>query len=163
MLALQIGRAPRSPWRTAVRCGFGHPSVIASPSRLEDGTPFPTLMWLTCPWLVEHVGEAESAGATTKWAQRASTEPELADALTAADAAVRVLRAGESGGDDACAGTGIAGQRDPLGVKCLHAHVALVLAGVADPIGGAVLGQVEPECPDDRCGALIAAARGGPA
>jgi hypothetical protein len=31
------------------RCHLGLPVVIQVPPRLDDGTPFPTLYWLTCP------------------------------------------------------------------------------------------------------------------
>ena len=54
-----------------------------------------------------------------------------------------------------CVSVGIAGQRDPLGVKCLHAHLALALVGVDDPIGIHLLGEGDPVCPDRRCARLI--------
>lgn len=155
LVAEQIGRAPRTPWRAAALCSFGRPTVIVSPSRLDDGTPFPTYAWLTCPHLLEHVSEAESAGATARFARRAACEPSLAAALAALDGRVRELRALESGGDDACAAVGIGGQRDPLGVKCLHVHVALALLGEADPLGRELLGVIEPECSADRCAAFV--------
>jgi len=154
LVGLQLGRVPRGPWRVAARCGFGRPAVIVSPSRLADGTPFPTYAWLTCPWLAERVGAEESAGGAAAFALRATTDPALAAALCVADQRVRQLRAAESRGTDACASVGLAGQRDPLGVKCLHAHVALVLVGVADPVGEELLGKIERTCPDDRCAPL---------
>ncbi len=153
-VAAQLGRIPRGPWRVAVRCRWGRPAVIVSPSRLSDGTPFPNLAWLTCPWLAESVAAEESAGGAAAFARRAAEAPEFAAALTAADATVREKRAVESGGIDACATVGIAGQRDPLGVKCLHAHVALALLGVADPVGEDVLSRVQRWCDDDRCAGL---------
>jgi len=156
IVAAQVGRAPRKPWRVAARCRYGYPSVIASPSVLADGTLFPTFAWLTCPWLVEAVSAEESAGEVGAWARRAADDSELAAALWATDAALRETRATEGDGVDACAETGIAGQRDPLKVKCLHAHVALALAGVDDPIGEAVLGKIGTACADERCSALAA-------
>jgi len=158
LVSAQLRREPRTPWRTAARCAWGFPTAIVSPSRLDDGTPFPTYAWLTCPFVAEHVAAEESAGATAAWAERAATDPELARALRAADTALRTARARESGGEDACAAVGLGGQRDPLGVKCLHAHAALALAGIADPIGEELLGNIEggPACPDDRCSRLTA-------
>jgi hypothetical protein len=128
--------------------------VIVSPSRLDDGAPFPTYVWLTCPHLVERLGIAESGGATARFARRAADEPPLAAELRALDARVRELRAAESGGEDACPDVGIGGQRDPLGVKCLHLHVALALLGEQDPIGRELLDEMPRECSDDRCGTL---------
>jgi hypothetical protein len=127
-----------------------------SPSRLDDATPFPTWAWLTCPFAIERLAALESAGATAAWAVRASEEPRLAAALRATDDALRLARAAESDGEDACCGVGLAGQRDPLGVKCLHAHAALRLAGLADPVGDAVLAEIGVECTDARCETLVA-------
>ena len=152
LVAEQLGgRAPREPWRVAARCTYGFPTVIVSPSLLADGTPFPAFAWLTCPHLSGAIAAEESAGATAAWATRAAAEPALAESLHAADRALRAARAAESGGADACESVGLAGQRDPLGVKCLHAHVALALIGIQDPIGAAELGKIPSSCADGRC------------
>ncbi|TDB36939.1 MAG: DUF501 domain-containing protein [Actinobacteria bacterium] len=147
----QLGRQPRGTWRVAVRCTFGYPVVIATPSRLPDGEPFPTLYWLTCPHLLDAVARLESAGEVDAWAALLASDVALANRMRVADAAYRSARAAESGGDDACATVGIAGQRDPLGTKCLHAHVAAALAGINDPIGESILGSLAHECEDKRC------------
>lgn len=154
LVARQIGRAPREPWRVAARCQWGRPSVIASPSRLADGTPFPTLYWLTCPWLIESVGALESAGLLADWNERTGADVHLAAQLDATDTALRELRVHESGGEDACASVGVAGQRDPARVKCLHAHVALALVGVDDPVGVETLALVGMSCVDDACAVI---------
>lgn len=160
LVAAQIGRPPRDPWRVAARCSFGFPTVIASPPRLADGAPFPTLFWLTCPWLSAAVSDLESAGAAAAWAERLATEPELRERAEAADAEYRRLRAAEGGGDDPCAATGVAGQRRMVGTKCLHAYVAASLAGLDDPAGAAMLAHLERECPDGRCARLAPAPEG---
>lgn len=151
VVLLQLGRPPRGTWRVAARCSYGYPTVIATPSLLPTGEPFPTLLWLTCPHLIEAVGQLESAGHVEVWATRLANDPALAQRMREADAAYRSARAIESGGEDACASVGIAGQRDPLGTKCLHAHVATALAGMSDPIGEAILGSTASECEDQRC------------
>lgn len=142
------------PWRVAARCGFGRPTVIVSPSRLADGTPFPTYAWLTCPHLVERVGLAESAGGAADFAARALRDPLFESSLRVLDTRVRELRAVESAGVDACPAVGVGGQRDPLGVKCLHVHVALTLLGEDDPIGSELLSEIPRECEEDRCALL---------
>jgi len=149
----QLGRSPRKPWRVAERCTYGFPTVIATPSRLATGEPFPTTFYLTCPHLVAAVSALESAGEADRWARRLAAQPALAARMRAADAAYRAARAAHSAGDDACADVGIAGQRDPLATKCLHAHVAAALSGIDDPVGCGVLAAVELECRDVRCGA----------
>lgn len=157
LVAAQIGRPPREPWRVAARCSYGSPAAIASPPRLADGSPFPTLYWLTCPWLAAAVSGLESAGAAAAWAERLATEPDLRERAEAADAEYRRLRAAEGAGDDPCADVGVGGQRRAAGTKCLHAYVAAALAGLDDPIGAAVLSGLERECPDGRCARLASA------
>ncbi len=150
-VARQLGRPPRGSWRVATRCPFGYPTVIATPSMLESGEPFPTLFWLTCPHLVEAVGQLESAGEVETWAARLAADSTLAARMRSADEAYRLARAAESGGIDACPTVGLAGQRDPLATKCLHAHVASALAGVDDPVGTAVLAGLGRQCTNERC------------
>lgn len=154
LVAAQLGRTPRDPWRTVARCSFGFPTAIASPPRLADGEPFPTLFWLTCPWLVAAVSDLESAGLAAQWAARLAADPELRARAEAADAEYRRLRAEEGAGDDPCADVGVAGQRRVEGTKCLHAYVAARLAGLDDPAGAAMLEHLERECPDGRCARL---------
>jgi hypothetical protein len=133
--------------------------MIVTAPRLPDGAPFPTLLWLTCPWLAGHASAMESAGGTAEWARRLASDAALASRMCAADDAYREWRAAIADGVDPCSGTGIAGQRDPLGTKCLHAHVAAALGGLDDPVGEAVLASTERECPDDRCGLALVESR----
>jgi hypothetical protein len=129
--------------------------VIAVAPVLEDGSLFPTTFWLTCPRLVEAVGVLESAGEGARSARRIARSARLALAAAAADVAYREARRSEGGGVDPCAGVGVAGQRDPLTVKCLHARLAAHLAGIADPVGAevaaALAGAVDTGCVDSRC------------
>jgi uncharacterized protein len=127
---------------------------VVSPARLSDGAPFPTFAWLTCPWLAQRAAAAESRGETAEWARRAAADEGLRARLAETDRVVREVRAAESGGEDHCRSVGIAGQRDPLGVKCLHAHLALALVGIDDPIGIDLLAESDPACPDGRCARL---------
>ena len=45
----QLNRPLRSDVEVVSRCHFNLPAVIKVPSNLDDGTPFPTSYWLTCP------------------------------------------------------------------------------------------------------------------
>lgn len=149
VVTLQLGRVPRDPWRVAARCEFGYPTAVISPARLADGTPFPTWAWLTCPHLVALAGALESDGEIAEWTARIERDPALRLRLMDADAALRRMR-GQDSDEDPCAGVGIAGQRQVAGVKCLHAHVALALVGIDDPIGASVL-ERGASCLDGRC------------
>ncbi len=137
--------------------------MIAVAPVLEDGSPFPTTFWLSCPWLVRAVSDVESAAGATRWAARLVADLELSRTAMSADSAYREARSRMSQGADPCQGVGVAGQADPLSVKCLHARVAAALAGIHDPVGEGVLaeidaGGIDRECSDDRCRAFIPAA-----
>ena len=158
IVAAQVGRIPRGPWRAAARCSFGYPSVIVSPPLLADGTPFPTWAWLTCPHLRDVCAAEESAGSVSRWAERLASDVNLAAQMLAADAALRAARAAE--GPDPHPEYGLAGQSDPLATKCLHAHVALALAGIADPVGMSIIETFGGQCADGRCARLAPAGEG---
>lgn len=151
VVARQLGREPRGPWRVARRCSHGYPVVLSVAPVLEGGTPFPTTFWLSCPHLCSVVSAAESAGETSEWAARIAGDPELVVSVAAADSLYRAARAIEGGGEDPCPSVGCAGQADPLAVKCLHARVAAAAAGLPDPIGRALLARGPLECAGARC------------
>ena len=62
VVALQLGRPPRGLRRVAHRCPCGLPDVVETAPRLADGSPFPTLYYLTCPRAVAAVARLEAAG-----------------------------------------------------------------------------------------------------
>jgi hypothetical protein len=146
----QLGRAPRGRWRVVTRCSYGAPVVIAT-APLMDGQPFPTLHYLTCPHLVAAISAIESGGGCESWRSTLAADPALASRLRDADAEYRIQRTREGGGVDPTPECGIGGERDPLGMKCLHAHVAAYLAGIADPVGESLVMGLARECDDARC------------
>jgi hypothetical protein len=60
VVAAQLGRAPRAIRAVAHRCPCGNPDVIETSPALPDGTPFPTLYYLTCPRAASAIGTLES-------------------------------------------------------------------------------------------------------
>lgn len=142
------------------RCVHGSPTVIAVAPSLEDGSPFPTTFWLVCPHLVERIHALESAGRHADLGHAVSVDPALAVRMVEADKEYRRTRLEEGSGQDACASVGVAGQSDPLVVKCLHARVAAALAGIPDPVGEIILSEIglaegSIHCCDDRCGSDV--------
>jgi len=81
-VAAQLGRPPRGTRAVAHRCPCGRPDVVETTPRLADGTPFPTLFYLTCPRAVAECSRLESAGVMKEMAERLAGDPELA-AVTA--------------------------------------------------------------------------------
>src|SRR6059036_2227489 len=94
----QLGRRPRAFRRVARRCPFGGPAVTEQAPYDDDGNPFPTTYYLTCPHLVAAVSRLEAAGGVERWGRRAATEPELSASLAAATAEQRALRLELAGG-----------------------------------------------------------------
>jgi uncharacterized protein len=139
----QLGRKPRGTRAVAHRCPCGLPDTVETTPRLADGTPFPTLYYLTCPRAVAACGRLESSGLMREMAARLATDPELADRYRQAHEAYLARRA-ELGDVPELAGVSAGGM--PGRVKCLHALLAQALAagpGV-NPLGDEVRERIEP-------------------
>ena len=138
-VAAQLGRAPRAVREVAHRCPCSLPSVVQTAPRLEDGTPFPTLYYLTCSRLNSRIGSLEADGRMREMQDRLAEDPELADAYRRAHEAYLAERdAIES------LGTSVSAGGMPDRVKCLHVHVAHALAagpGV-NPFGDEALAEL---------------------
>jgi hypothetical protein len=127
----------------AHRCPCGLPDVVETAPRLADGTPFPTLYYLTCPRASAAIGRLEAAGVMREMTDRLRSEPELAAGYQAAHAAY--LRRREELGDvPEIAGISAGGM--PNRVKCLHVLVAHTLAAGAgvNPLGDEALAALPP-------------------
>jgi uncharacterized protein len=138
VVAAQLGRPPRGQLAVAHRCPCGLPDVVQTAPRLPDGTPFPTLYYLTCPRASAAAGRLEAAGAMAEMTQRLATDPELRRGYLAAHhdyLARRAAAARGCGMQPLPAGTQSAGGM-PDRVKCLHALIAHELAVPgANPLG----------------------------
>ncbi|QJY45042.1 DUF501 domain-containing protein [Pseudonocardia broussonetiae] len=138
-VAAQLGRAPRAVREVAHRCPCSLPSVVQTAPRLEDGTPFPTLYYLTCSRLNSRIGSLEAEGRMREMQDRLAEDPDLADAYRRAHEAYLAER-------DAIGslGTQVSAGGMPDRVKCLHVHVAHALAagpGV-NPFGDEALAEL---------------------
>jgi hypothetical protein len=154
VVSWQLGRPARAFRRVAARCTHGFPAVTEQAPFGDDGTPFPTTYYLTCPWLVAEIARVEAAGGVERYSRAAVEDPALAGSLAAADAEQRRLRPELP--------VGIAGTRTPENLKCLHAHAAFALARPGYRLGEEILREVEELwCPDARCAAAIAGTDGG--
>ncbi len=141
--AAQLGRPLRSPVSVAARCPLGLPTVIEVPPILDDGTPFPTTWYLTCPLATKRIGRLEAAGAVRQLERWAAADEDFGTGLDAAHRRYATERDAKlpPGADPAPSG-GVGGTR--RGIKCLHAHYADHAAGNENPVGEAVVPFVEP-------------------
>lgn len=142
-VAAQLGREPRAIREVAHRCPCGNPDVIETSPRLADGTPFPTLYYLTCPRVVSAVGRLEASGLMREMTDRLGQDTELSAAYRTAHESYLARR--EQFGDvPEIAGISAGGM--PTRVKCLHVLVAHALAadrGV-NPLGDEALDRLDP-------------------
>ena len=93
VVGAQLGRTPRGTRVVAHRCPCGLPDVVETTPRLPDGTPFPTLFYLTCPRAVAECGRLESAGVMREMTDRLAEDPELAARYPAARSGAAARRA----------------------------------------------------------------------
>lgn len=144
IVAVQIGRQPRSRVPVAARCHLGLPVVIDVPPILDDGTPFPTMHWLTCPLATIRISRIESAGGVRTADDLIRTDADVRSAFGAAMSRYAQTRKSliPEGWDGPEPTGGIAGSSG--GVKCLHAQYADTAAGNENPIGGEVAQRIEP-------------------
>jgi hypothetical protein len=135
----QLGRPPRGVRTVAHRCPCGLPSVVETAPRLPDGTPFPTLYYLTCARLNSRLGSLEADGRMREMTERLAEDPELAAAYRAAHESYLAERDAIQPLDTDVSAGGM-----PDRVKCLHVHVAHALArgpGV-NPFGDEALAEL---------------------
>lgn len=143
MIAAQLGRPTRTESQVVETCHLGLPVVIEVPPILDDGTPFPTRYWLTCPLAVIRLSRLESSGAIKEFEDRRRHDSEFDAALRQAHERYARERDAlvEAGAELRPAG-GVGGAR--AGIKCLHAHYADHVAGHDNPVGGELAEVIEP-------------------
>ena len=125
VVAAQLGRTPRGTRAVAHRCPCGLPDVVETSPRLADGTPFPTLYYLTCPKAVAACSKLESGGTMREMNARLAEDPDLARRYRRAHEDYLARREGIAHVPE-IAGVSAGGM--PGRVKCLHALLAHALA-----------------------------------
>ena len=141
-VARQLGREPRGVLDIAYRCPNGEPGVVKTTPKLPDGTPFPTLYYLTHPALTAAASRLESTGMMRQMTERLRDEPELA---------ARYRRAHESylAERDAIEplGTTVSAGGMPDRVKCLHVLIghSLAVGHGINPLGDDALAVLAAE------------------
>lgn len=138
VVSLQLGRPARGVVGVAARCVCGNPTVVATAPRLDDGTPFPTLYYLTHPTATAAMSTLEADGVMTVFNEQLKADPALRDAYAGAHERYLADRA-PLGAVPEIDGVSAGGM--PNRVKCLHALAAHALAagpGV-NPIGDLAL------------------------
>jgi len=138
----QLGRPMRGLHAIAARCVCGAPAVVVTLPRLDDGTPFPTLYYLSIPSGTKEASRLEAAGLMPGYEQRLREDEQAQAAYQRAHEdylhkrdALGVVPEIE----------GISAGGMPTRVKCLHALIAHSLAegpGV-NPVGDWALADTD--------------------
>ena len=166
VVALQLGRPPRGLLSVAHWCPCGLPDVVETAPRLPDGTPFPTLYYLTCPRATAAMSRLEAAGLMREMTQRLAEDTGLMQAQVSAhrdylarrDAAASTAAVRPLPPDAASAG----GMPDR--VKCLHALAAHELAAEgSNPLGREAVQAAGSWWASGRCVTLPPAETAAPA
>ena len=134
----QLGRPGRDALGVAHRCLCGNPDVVVTAPRLDDGSPFPTTFYLTCPRANSAVGRLEAGGEMARMQDRLAGDPELAARYRRAHVDY-LRRRSDLGAVAEIEGVSAGGMPDR--VKCLHVLAAHALAagpGV-NPLGDEVV------------------------
>lgn len=140
IVSAQLGRPARDVIGIAARCVCGAPTVVSTAPRLGDGTPFPTLYYLSHPAATAAMSFLEATQVMNEFNEMLGEDEELRAAYARAHESYLADRAGILAVpeiEDFSAG-GM-----PVRVKCLHALAGHALAagpGV-NPIGDLALAR----------------------
>ena len=146
----QLGRPARDIAGITARCVCGNPVVVVTTPRLGDGTPFPTLYYLTQPESTRAASRLEAAGRMADYQARLGEDAEVAEAYRLAHESY--IRTRESiDAVDEIAGISAGGMPDR--VKCLHSlmgHSLSVGPGV-NPVGDWALAEAQWSLDSCQC------------
>jgi hypothetical protein len=141
-VAAQLGREPRGLLEISYRCPNGEPGVVKTAPRLSDGTPFPTLYYLTHPLLTAAASRLESEGVMRSMTAALREDQGLAEVYRRAHESYLAERDAIESLNTTFSGGGM-----PDRVKCLHVVIAHALAkgrGV-NPFGDQALAMLADE------------------
>ena len=155
LVSAQLGRESRDVIGIAARCVCGAPTVVATRPRLGNGTPFPTLYYLSHPAATAAVSTLEANGRMAELTAMLEADDDLQAAYRAAHESYLLDRESILTVNE-IAGYSAGGM--PTRVKCLHALVGHSLAAGPglNPIGDLALTECgwSPEvcacAPDQR-------------
>jgi len=138
VIGAQLGRPPRSIHGIGHRCPCGNPDVVATEPRLDDGTPFPTTFYLTCPRAASLIGTLEASGLMKEMTDRLESDPTLAVAYRRAHERYLAYREAIGHVPEI---VGVSAGGMPTRVKCLHvlAGQALAQGHGVNPLGDEVV------------------------
>lgn len=148
MIKHQLGREPENLNEIELYCDKNNPLVISTlPFNKKKGV-FPTLYWLSCPFLVKRVSKLEDQGLVKKLTKRTKSNFQFKEKLEKAHlqyankrfsllTCKQIKKIKKISDDilDVIKNSGVGGIRDKKGIKCLHTHLADYLINKQNPVG----------------------------
>lgn len=125
LISAQLGREARGVVEVAWRCPCGKPGVVKTAPRLPNGTPFPTMYYLTCPRAASMIGTLEASGLMADMSERLQDDEALAASYRAAHESYLAEREAIEHVEEI---EGVSAGGMPTRVKCLHVLVGHALA-----------------------------------
>lgn len=138
----QLGRPARDIVGISARCVCGNPVVVVTTPRLGDGTPFPTLYYLTQPEATRAASRLEAAGRMADYQERLGEDAEAAAVYRLAHESYIHTRESIDTVDEIA---GISAGGMPDRVKCLHSLMghSLSVGPGTNPVGDWALAETE--------------------
>lgn len=140
IVSAQLGRPARDVIGIPARCVCGAPTVVATNPRLADGTPFPTLYYLTHPAATAAMSDLEATHVMVEFGQLLDDDGEIRAQYERAHEQYVADREGILVVDELA---DISAGGMPTRVKCLHALAGHSLAAGpnVNPIGDLALAR----------------------
>ena len=137
----QLGRPARGVLAVAHRCECGEPDVVTTSPRLPDGSPFPTLYYLTCPRLTGAVSTLEAEGRMREMQDRLGADELLRSQYVQAHERYLAEREAIEIVPET---SNVTAGGMPSRVKCLHVLVgqSLVSGPGVNPLGDEALAEL---------------------
>jgi uncharacterized protein len=134
IVSAQLGREARNIVGISARCVCGNPVVVVTEPRLAEGTPFPTLYYLTQPEATRAASRLEADGKMVDYTERLQGDDEASARYRSAHESYLATRETLEHVEEIA---GISAGGMPDRVKCLHslmAHSLSVGPGI-NPVG----------------------------
>ncbi len=159
-ITFQLGKVVDNVYQVPKYCSYGVPIVVRS-LPVKEGKPFPTLHYLTCPYLVKEVSKLEEKGLIKEFEKRLLSDEQFYFFLVSAHQKVIEIRLNllqtleieiPKGWQELLSRVGTGGISNFKTVKCLHLHLSDYLGGIGNPVGKEVYNLIQvKECSNHYC------------
>lgn len=161
IVAKQLGRNPDNLKDIVVYCSPSKkPAVVLTSPFSSDKGIFPTIYWLSCPYLVEEIFRIEDKGLVKKLTEKLKSDSEFKKEMMKTHEKyaerrlsmllpeeIKKIKDKSKDMYKVIKESGVGGIMDKGGIKCLHAHYADYLVNGDNPAGKIISDKISwPKC-----------------